>query len=124
MSPRHFHRLPPAALSGLVWLLSCAPAHSTDLGVIGPTYAITEPHLLKMIEQRLREKERSGELKRLEELATIYQDYVSSIARTNPEMLSNPAFEDTRMALRQMSYLLKQNAVAELIDEKNPEAKK
>ena len=69
MSPRYFHRLPPAALSGLVWLLGCASAHATDLGVIGPTYAITEPHLLKMIAQRLREKERSGELKRLEELA-------------------------------------------------------
>jgi conjugal transfer pilus assembly protein TraW len=33
-----------------------------DLGVIGPTYEISEPHLLQMIEQRLREKERSGEL--------------------------------------------------------------
>ncbi len=37
-----------------------------DLGVIGPTYEISEPHLLQMIEQRLREKERSGELGRLE----------------------------------------------------------
>ena len=40
-----------------------------DLGVIGPTYEISEPHLLQMIEQRLREKERSGELQRLEEQA-------------------------------------------------------
>ena len=37
-----------------------------DVGVIGPTYEISEPHLLQMIEQRLREKERSGELGRLE----------------------------------------------------------
>ena len=36
-------------------------AHAEDLGAIGPTYAITEPNLLAFIEQRLREKERSGE---------------------------------------------------------------
>ena len=41
-------------------------ARAIDLGVIGPTYEISEPHLLQMIEQRLREKERSGELGRLE----------------------------------------------------------
>ena len=43
-----------------------ASTHATDLGTLGPTYEITEPHLLRMIEQRLREKERSGELGRLE----------------------------------------------------------
>jgi conjugal transfer pilus assembly protein TraW len=36
-----------------------------DLGVLGPTYEIAEPHLLQMIEQRLREKERTGELARI-----------------------------------------------------------
>lgn len=41
-------------------------ARAMDLGVIGPTYEISEPHLLQMIEQRLREKERSGELGRLQ----------------------------------------------------------
>lgn len=41
-------------------------ARAMDLGVIGPTYEISEPHLLQMIEQRLREKEQSGELGRLE----------------------------------------------------------
>jgi conjugal transfer pilus assembly protein TraW len=50
-------------LTGTSW------AYATDLGVIGPSYEISEPHLLKMIEQRLREKERTGELKRLEEEA-------------------------------------------------------
>ena len=44
-------------------------ARAMDLGVIGPTYEISEPHLLQMIEQRLREKERSGELGRLEAAA-------------------------------------------------------
>lgn len=40
-------------------------AHAVDLGSIGPTYGITEPHLLLDIERRLREMERSGELQRL-----------------------------------------------------------
>lgn len=40
-----------------------------NLGVIGPTYPIAEPHLLDFIQQRLRDKERSGELKRLEDQA-------------------------------------------------------
>lgn len=50
-------------------ILDVAGAQAMDLGVIGPTYEISEPHLLQMIEQRLREKERSGELKRLEDQA-------------------------------------------------------
>ncbi len=51
-------------------LLLVAPAApAIDLGVIGPSYEISEPHLLRMIEQRLRDKERGGELKHLEEQA-------------------------------------------------------
>lgn len=56
------HRLGIWALAGL-----CVQAQATDLGTLGPTYEITEPHLLQMIEQRLREKERSGELARIEQ---------------------------------------------------------
>lgn len=52
--------------SAALWIL-VPSAHATDLGSIGPTYEITEPHLLQMIEQRLREKERSGELARIEQ---------------------------------------------------------
>lgn len=44
-------------------------ARANDLGALGPTYEITEPHLLRMIEERLREKERSGELARIEQEA-------------------------------------------------------
>src|SRR5438445_13158427 len=40
-----------------------------DLGTVGETYAIAEPHLLNYIEQTLREKEESGELANLEEEA-------------------------------------------------------
>lgn len=44
-------------------------AGAVDLGTIGPTYEIAEPHLLAFIEQRLREKERSGDLQRFAEAA-------------------------------------------------------
>lgn len=50
------------AAASLLW---GSTAHATDLGTIGPTYGIAEPHLLADIERRLREKERSGELQRL-----------------------------------------------------------
>jgi len=44
-------------------------ARASDIGTIGPVYPIQEPHLLDFIRQRLQEKERSGELKELEEQA-------------------------------------------------------
>lgn len=54
-------------LCGLIALGSGAQA--LDLGRIGPTYEIAEPHLLTDIERRLQEKQRSGELQRLMEEA-------------------------------------------------------
>jgi conjugal transfer pilus assembly protein TraW len=42
-----------------------ALAGAADLGTLGPTYGIAEPHLLNFIEERLRAKERSGELQHL-----------------------------------------------------------
>ena len=51
------------AALGLALLPTIAGA--ADLGTLGPTYGIAEPHLLNFIEQRLRDKERSGELQRL-----------------------------------------------------------
>lgn len=62
----------PTALSTCIAgaaLLLLPSAHALDAGVIGPTYEIAEPHLLKFIEQRLRQKEASGELRRLQEEA-------------------------------------------------------
>jgi conjugal transfer pilus assembly protein TraW len=44
-------------------------SHAEDLGTMGQTYAIAEPHLLHYIEQTLRAKEKSGELANLEEQA-------------------------------------------------------
>lgn len=60
----------PAAIAiAIAAMLAGAAAQATDLGTLGPTYDIAEPHLLQMIEQRLREKERSGELARIEQEA-------------------------------------------------------
>jgi conjugal transfer pilus assembly protein TraW len=58
MAQRHFLLLLLAPLVAL--------ARAEDLGTIGPTYGIEEPHLLTAIEQQLRAKQESGELARLE----------------------------------------------------------
>jgi conjugal transfer pilus assembly protein TraW len=55
--------LPLATLAG------AAVVQAEEMGTIGATYAIEEPHLLTVIEQQLRQKEKSGELARLEEAA-------------------------------------------------------
>jgi len=55
----------PTAVVALVMLSAGAGLGAADLGTLGPTYAIAEPHLLDFIERRLRDKERSGELQRL-----------------------------------------------------------
>lgn len=57
------------ALAAATFLALAPAAEALDLGVIGPTYGIQEPHLLVDIQRRLREKERSGELGRLMEKA-------------------------------------------------------
>ena len=57
-----------------ILLLACTialtdVARAEDLGAIGPTYPIAEQNLLDVIMARLREKERSGELRKAEQLA-------------------------------------------------------
>jgi conjugal transfer pilus assembly protein TraW len=39
-------------------------AHSADLAVVGPTYEIAEPDLIELIQARLKQMEKSGELAR------------------------------------------------------------
>lgn len=56
---------PVVRRSALVLASLWSSVHAADLGTLGPTYGIAEPHLLNFIEQRLRDKERSGELQRL-----------------------------------------------------------
>ena len=63
-------------------LTAAAFVMGEDLGTVGPTYAIDEPHLLTAIEQQLRQKEQSGELARLE--AEAKQRIVDSIEHPKP----------------------------------------
>ena len=67
----------------LVFAVACgAAARAEDLGKIGPTYPIAERHLLDHIMSRLREKERTGELKKFEQLAT--ERATQSVANPKP----------------------------------------
>jgi conjugal transfer pilus assembly protein TraW len=58
-----------APLVAVLASLLAAAARADSLGAIGPTYPIAEQSLLDVIMARLREKERTGELKKYEELA-------------------------------------------------------
>lgn len=64
------HRVPLALLTAA--LAAGGSAQAIDLGAIGPVYPIAELHLLDFIRQRLQDKERSGELKQLEEQARAH----------------------------------------------------
>ena len=59
----------PVAWALVLLLACCAAARAENLGAIGPVYPIAERNLLDHIMSRLREKERTGELKKLEQLA-------------------------------------------------------
>ena len=61
------HRVPLSMITAALMMSGLAQAG--DLGTIGPVYPIDEPHLLDFIRQRLQDKARSGELKRLEDQA-------------------------------------------------------
>ena len=68
---------------GLLLLLSLslnAPVRAERLANIGPTYPIAEQSILKFIHERLAEKQRTGELARLEE----------QIRNRNTEAVRNP----------------------------------
>lgn len=76
-------KLPGLRLAGALLLLSgTASSPAEDLGTIGPTYPIAEPHLIRYIEQTLREKERSGELASLE--ADAKSRVIDSIRNPRP----------------------------------------
>src|SRR5438874_4684540 len=63
-------------------------SRAEDLGTVGETYAIAEPHLLSYSEQTLREKEKSGELAKLEEQAK--RRVVESIRNPKPHAAIRP----------------------------------
>jgi len=59
----------PVAGALVLVLACCAGTRAENLGAIGPVYPIAERNLLDHIMSRLREKERTGELKKFEQLA-------------------------------------------------------
>ncbi len=87
-------------------LLVTPGARALDLGVIGPSYEISEPHLLQMIEQRLRAKERSGELKRLEDQA---RERGIATVRNPPPVAGLHSTETTRTFYFDPSFILDRN---------------
>ena len=95
-----------SALLAVALTLGATGTRAVDIGAIGPTYEISEPHFLQMIEQRLREKERSGELKRLQEQAQ--QRSVSSVTKPLPIAGLHPT-ETVRTFYFDPSFILDRN---------------
>ena len=87
-------------------MLGATGTRAMDLGVIGPTYEISEPHLLQMIEQRLRAKERSGELGRLE--AQVRERGIATV-KNPPPVTGLRATETVRTFYFDPSFTLDRN---------------
>jgi conjugal transfer pilus assembly protein TraW len=97
-----------AAIASSALLMCGRGALATDLGTLGPTYGIGEPHLLNFIEQRLRDKERSGELQRLIEQAQTR----GTDAVTRPQSIAGlRATETARTFYFDPSFTLDRNIV-------------
>jgi conjugal transfer pilus assembly protein TraW len=58
-----------AAVLTMVGAAAAIPAYADELGAIGPTYLIGEESALDTVLKRLKEKERKGELKRIQQEA-------------------------------------------------------
>lgn len=71
-----------ALLIAAAAILSAGPVAAVNLGVIGPTFPIAEQSLLEMITAKLRAKEASGELLRLEQQAR--QRAINSVNNPRP----------------------------------------
>ncbi|WP_126448337.1 type-F conjugative transfer system protein TraW [Sulfuricystis multivorans] len=51
----------------LIFLVFCTPLRAEDLGVIGPTYDITERDLIEVFKDKFRRMEKTGELAAMQE---------------------------------------------------------
>jgi conjugal transfer pilus assembly protein TraW len=90
--------------------LQGAPVRAGHLGAIGPSYPVAEPNLLDDIKARLQEKERTGELKRLQEQARIR----ARAAVSNPEPVAGlTRAEVTRTFYCDPSFTLDHNVLDE-----------
>ena len=85
-----------------------ALASAADLGTLGPTYGIAEPHLLNFIEERLRDRERSGELPRLMREA---QSRGIDVVRQPPPVTGLRATETPRTFYIDPTFTLDRNIV-------------
>ena len=94
------------AAFGLVLLPALVAA--ADLGTLGPTYGIAEPHLLNFIEERLLDKERSGELLRLMREA---QSRGIDVVRQPPPVSGLRATETPRTFYIDPTFTLDRNIV-------------
>jgi len=83
-------------------------ARSEALGKIGPTYPIAEQHLLEHIIAKLKEKERSGELARLQQQA---KSRASSAVNTPSPVPGLKAAEGSRTFYFDPSVQLPQNVL-------------
>lgn len=91
----------------IVVLLGLPLAQGEPLGVIGPTYRIGEEHLIRMIEARLRAKEQSGELARIQnQMVERGRQAVLS-----PAPLQLPAATVPRTSYVDPTYILDKNIV-------------
>ncbi|MEO1767670.1 type-F conjugative transfer system protein TraW [Thiobacter aerophilum] len=70
-----------AAIS-LILLVFCGSLRAQDLGVIGPTYEITERDLIEVFKDKFRRMEKTGELAKLEE--DYKRRVIEGIERPNP----------------------------------------
>jgi len=95
----------PILVAGIALLMAAPLAMALDLGVQGPTYPVIEPDLLKAIQERLLQKQRSGEIQRLQrEAAARAQQLaeapvpVADLARTTQQRVFhfNPAYTAPR----------------------------
>lgn len=59
--------MPPRPIIAVALCLLAVSACAEDLGTIGPTYEISERDLLKVIQDRFRRMEKTGELARMQE---------------------------------------------------------
>lgn len=100
----------PMLIQGIAlgMLTSAVNVRAADLGTLGPTYEIREPHLLHFIEQRLRDKERSGELQRLTKEAQARG--VDAVTRPQPVANLRPT-ETARTYYFDPSFTLDRNIV-------------
>jgi conjugal transfer pilus assembly protein TraW len=86
---------------GMALLVAVPLAMALDLGVQGPTYPVIEPDLLRTIQERLLQKQRSGEIERLQREAAARAHQlaeapvpVAGLARTTQQRVFhfNPAY--------------------------------